>query len=137
MHEGSPSLTYDNIIPNPLEHSHVSTFCSQPSSSSLELDLDVLSDIFELCESNVDLGHENSMFDVVRFESTQTQEGVNCVGKFSAVSGNKLRPCSDRVFVPSSRTKIVAEISRREIKCTRYFYAVSYTHLTLPTNREV
>ena len=27
------------------------------------------------------------------------KRGLNCVAKFSAVSGNMLRPCSDRVFV--------------------------------------
>jgi len=33
FHEGSPSLAYDNVIPNFLEHSHVPTFCSPPSFS--------------------------------------------------------------------------------------------------------
>ena len=42
----------------------------------------------------------------VRFESTQTQEGVNCVGKFYAISGNRLRPCSDRVFVTRLEPKL-------------------------------
>ena len=45
VHEGSPSLAYENIIPGSLEHSHISTFCSQPSLSSPELDLDVPNDI--------------------------------------------------------------------------------------------
>jgi len=27
MHEESPSLAYENVLPSPLEHSHVSTFC--------------------------------------------------------------------------------------------------------------
>ena len=62
VHEGSPSFAYENVIPSSLEHSHVSTLCSPPSSSSPELDLDVPNDIFKLCESNVNLGHENNMF---------------------------------------------------------------------------
>jgi len=31
---------------------------------------------------------------------------VNCVGKFSVVSGHKLRPCLDRVFVPHPEPKL-------------------------------
>ena len=61
LHEGSPSLTYDNIILNSLEHSHVSTFCSPPSFSP-ELDFDVPIDNFEICDSNVDIGNEDNMF---------------------------------------------------------------------------
>ena len=34
----------------------------------------------------------------VRIESTRTQEGVNCVGRFSRVSGNSLKNCLDKVF---------------------------------------
>ena len=30
MHEESPSLTCENVLPSPLEHSHVFTFCSTP-----------------------------------------------------------------------------------------------------------
>ena len=45
VHEGSPSLTYENVIPSSLEHSHASTLCSPPSLSSPELDLDVPNDI--------------------------------------------------------------------------------------------
>ena len=34
MHEESPSLGFDDsVIPNPLDHSHVSLMCSQPSPS--------------------------------------------------------------------------------------------------------
>ena len=33
-HEGSPSLTYENVIPTSLDHFHVSTLTSLPSSSS-------------------------------------------------------------------------------------------------------
>ena len=31
VHERSPSQACDNVLPSPLEHSHVSIFCSQPS----------------------------------------------------------------------------------------------------------
>jgi len=61
LHKGSPSLVDDNVIPNSLEHSHVSTFCSPPS-FSLELDFDVPIDNFEICDCNVDLGHANYIF---------------------------------------------------------------------------
>jgi len=74
VHNGSPSLTYDNVTPNPLEHSHVSTFCSQPSLSSPELDLDVPNDISTICDFNVDMCHDNNMFKMLggnneKFES--------------------------------------------------------------------
>jgi len=65
LHEGSPSLTHDNVIPSPLEHSHASSLCSQPSSSSPELDLDVPNDILKLCEYNIDLGPKNNMFNLL------------------------------------------------------------------------
>jgi len=65
VHEGSPSLAYENIIPGSLEHSHISTFCSQPSLSSPELDLDVPNDISTICDFNVDMGHDNNMFNML------------------------------------------------------------------------
>ena len=61
VHEGSSSLTYNNVFPNPLEHAHVSTFSSQPSSSSPELAFDMPIANSEICASNVDLGHESHM----------------------------------------------------------------------------
>jgi len=60
VHEGSSSLACDNVVPNPLEHFHVSTFCSQPSSSP-ENTYDVPIDNFELCDGNVDMGNANYM----------------------------------------------------------------------------
>ena len=60
-HEGSSNLACDNVLPNPLEHFHVSTFCSPPS-FSLEYTYDVPIDNFEICDSNVDLGNANYMF---------------------------------------------------------------------------
>jgi len=64
IHEDSPSLGYDYVIPNPLDHSHVSTTCSQPSSSP-EFDLDVPIDSYEICDSNIDLGNEDEMFNML------------------------------------------------------------------------
>ena len=34
VHEGSSSLSYENVLPNPLEHAHVSIVSSPPSSYS-------------------------------------------------------------------------------------------------------
>ena len=66
MHKGSPSLAYENVIPSSLEHSHVSTLCSPPSSlSSPKLHLAAPKDISTICDFNVDLGHENNMFNVL------------------------------------------------------------------------
>ena len=41
VHEGSPSLGSNHVIPNPLYYFHVSTMRSQPSSSFPELDFDM------------------------------------------------------------------------------------------------
>ena len=65
MHEGSPSLAYDNVIPSSLEHSHVSTLCSPPSLSSPELDLDVPNDISTICDFKVDMGYADNMFNML------------------------------------------------------------------------
>ena len=34
VHVGSSNLSYENVLPNPLEHAHVSIVSSPPSSSS-------------------------------------------------------------------------------------------------------
>ena len=65
MHAGSSSLTYDNVFPKSLEPYHVSTFSSQPSSSSPKYAVDVPIDNCEICESNVEMGHEDHMFSVL------------------------------------------------------------------------
>ena len=49
MHERSPSIGSNHVIPNPLEHFHDSIMCSQPSLSP-ELDFDVPKDISNLCD---------------------------------------------------------------------------------------
>jgi len=60
MHEGSPSLTCDNVLPNPLEHSHVSSCCSQPSFFP-EYTYDVPIKNFEICDSTVDMSNEDNI----------------------------------------------------------------------------
>ena len=65
VHEGSPSLGSDLIVPNPLDHFHVSNMRSQPSSSSIELDFDVPIDNFEICDFNVDMGYVDNVFNVL------------------------------------------------------------------------
>jgi len=64
VHEGSSSLGSNHIIPNSLEHSHVSTFCSQPSLLA-EFHFDVPIDNFVICDFNVDLGNANNMLNVL------------------------------------------------------------------------
>ena len=55
MHEVSASLGFGNIVlPNPLNHSHVSPICSQPC-ISLEYSLERPIDNPKICDSNVDL----------------------------------------------------------------------------------
>ena len=66
MYEGSRSLAYENVIPSSLEHSHVSTLCSPLSLSSPELYLDVPNDISMICDFNVDMGHDNNIFNMLR-----------------------------------------------------------------------
>jgi len=79
--KGSPSLVCDNVLPSPLEHSHVSTFCSQPLFSP-EYTYDVPVDNFEICDSNVDMGHEDNMLsmlsgNVETFESLGNSRGYD------------------------------------------------------------
>ena len=64
VHEGSLSLGSNHVIPNALDHFHVSTMRSQPSSSSLELDYNVPIGNFEICDSNIDLGLENNVLNM-------------------------------------------------------------------------
>jgi len=64
VHEGSPSLGSNHVIHSSLEHSHVSSFCSQRL-FPLELDFVVPIDNFEICDFNVDLGNENNIFNVL------------------------------------------------------------------------
>jgi len=60
LHEESPSLGFDDcVFPNPLDHSHVSPMYLQPSPSS-EYDIAVPVDNPKICDSNVNLGHEDN-----------------------------------------------------------------------------
>ena len=43
-----------------------------------------------LISQDVNILYENLLLPLVRFESTQTQEGVNCVDKFSQFLGTGL-----------------------------------------------
>ena len=52
---------------------------SQPS-FSLELDFDVPIDNFEICDSNVDLGHEDNMFHMLGRNVDQFESLVTLVG---------------------------------------------------------
>jgi len=65
VHEGSSSLYYENVLPNPLEHARVSIVSSPHSSSSPKYTYDVPHDISELIESNIEMGHEKYMFNVL------------------------------------------------------------------------
>ena len=60
VQEGSSSLSYENVLLNPLKHAHVFIVSSPPTSSSPEYAFDVPIDNSEICESNVEMGHENT-----------------------------------------------------------------------------
>jgi len=65
MHMESPSLGFDNIIlPNPLDHSHVSPMCSQ-SSPYPEYYIDTPVDDHIIYGTNFDLGDEDNMFSML------------------------------------------------------------------------
>ena len=64
VHDWSPPFGFDdNVLPNPLDHFHVSPICSLPSISP-EYSLDAAVDNHKICDSNVDLGYEDNTFDV-------------------------------------------------------------------------
>ena len=63
MHEESPSLGFDDsVIPNPLDHSHVSPMYLQPSHSP-EYYINVPMDTSMIC--NIDLDCEDNMFNML------------------------------------------------------------------------
>ena len=65
VHEESPIVGFHNIVlPNPLNHSHVSPTCSQPPISP-EYSLDVPIDNPKICDPNIDLGYEDKMFNML------------------------------------------------------------------------
>jgi len=64
MHEESPSLGCNNVLPNPLDHSHVSPIGSLPSPSPkcfIETPIENLM----IFGANVDLGYEDKIFNVL------------------------------------------------------------------------
>jgi len=52
------------VFLNPLDHTHVSPMCSQPS-PSLEYDIVEPIDNSMICHANIDLGHEVKMFNML------------------------------------------------------------------------
>jgi len=80
VHEGSPSLGSNHVLPSPLEHSHVSIFCSQPSFSP-KLDFDVPIDNFKISDSNVDLGHEDNVFNILG-GNLENYESLGCLSGY-------------------------------------------------------
>jgi len=71
----------ENVLPSLLEHSHASTFCSQPLFSP-GYTYDVPIDNFEICDFNVDMGNEDNIFcmlggNVETFESLGNFSGHN------------------------------------------------------------
>jgi len=64
MPKDSSSLGCENVLPNPLDQSHISTMCSQPLFSP-ESYFDVPIDNPIICDSNVDNGYENNMFNMI------------------------------------------------------------------------
>jgi len=78
VHEGSYRLSYENFLPNPLEHAHVSIVSSPRSSSSPEYAFDVAIDNYEICESNVDVGDEDNMFNMLG-GNVENFESLGCL----------------------------------------------------------
>ena len=57
VHERSPSLAYENVIPSSLEHSPVSTLCFTTFNIIPRVRLNVPNDISTICDFNVDMGY--------------------------------------------------------------------------------
>ena len=64
VHEDSSIPNSNYVILNSLDHSHISTICSQPSSFP-EFNFDVPIDNSTICNSNVDLDYEDNVFDML------------------------------------------------------------------------
>ena len=56
VHEEPSSLGFNYAFPSPVDYSHISPMCSQPS-ISLEYSLDASIDNPKICDCKVDLGH--------------------------------------------------------------------------------
>jgi len=64
VREESLSLGFNYAFFNLLDHFHVSPICSLPSISPKH-SLDVPNDNLMICDSNVDLGHEDNIFSML------------------------------------------------------------------------
>jgi len=64
VHERSPNLGSNHVIPNPFKHSHVSTMLLQPS-FSLGLDFDVPNYISKLHDSSIDMGNVENVLNTL------------------------------------------------------------------------
>jgi len=64
MHEEFTSLGCNNVLPNPLDHSHASPLCSLPSPSS-KYYIYMPIDYHMICDANVDLDCEDNVFGVL------------------------------------------------------------------------
>jgi len=95
MHEGFPSLACENVLPCPLEHSHASTFCSQPSFFP-EYTYNVPIDNFEICNSNVDMGYANNIFHMLGGKV----ETFKSLGNFSGYNATLVPYCINLVDKP-------------------------------------
>jgi len=82
MHEGSPILACDNVLPSPLEYFHVSTFCSQTSFSP-EYTYAIPIDNFEICDSNVELGNEDIVLNTLG-ENVENFESLGYLSGYDA-----------------------------------------------------
>jgi len=84
VHEESSSVGSNYVIPNPIEHSHVSITRSQPSFSA-NYSVVVPNGISKLCDFKVDLGRENNMSIMLR----GNVENFGCLGYFSGYDATR------------------------------------------------
>jgi len=63
VHEASSSWSFDKVLPNPLDESHVYLMCSQPSFFSVFY-CNLPIDNHMIRDATSDLGYEDNMFDV-------------------------------------------------------------------------
>jgi len=64
VYKNFPSLHCNNVLSNPLDHSHTSPLCLLPS-HSLEYYIDIPINNPKICDSNADLGHAGKMFNML------------------------------------------------------------------------
>ena len=64
VHRDFSSLGCNIVLPNPVDYSHVSSMCTQPSPSP-KYYLDVPIDNPMICYANVNLDYEENIFDVL------------------------------------------------------------------------